>query len=230
MILEAANLKTLSLQWQAQGFLLLDDRLDLTGLDLSQLQPARLQEKTRGGSRDLLAHPLCQLVLQRLRDLPQLQQLLPLNYAAIHCTYFEKSAERNWLVAWHQDLSLAMPAPNQHSDWTGWSCKEGRWFAQPPAEFLAQCIALRVHLDPCGLDDGALRVLPGTHTSGRLSVQKIAQLQQEISAEYCYAEIGEILMLRPALLHASSKSKGESRRRVLHYVFAPVPNHWQVVW
>ena len=42
---------------------------------------------------------------------------------------------------------------------------------------------------------------------------------------------GAALVLRPLLLHASSKASGESRRRVLHFLFAPAdpPNglRWQ---
>ena len=37
----------------------------------------------------------------------------------------------------------------------------------------------------------------------------------------CTALRGDALVLRPLLLHASSKASGTSRRRVLHYVFGP---------
>lgn len=220
-MLENSALSTLDLQWQAQGFLLLNDKLDLAEIDLSTVQPARLQGKNRGGSRNLLSHPLTQTLLASLRQLPELQLLLPQSYRAIHCTYFEKHAERNWLVAWHQDLSIAMPARHSKPGWTDWTYKEGQWFVRPPIEFLAQCLALRLHLDPCGEHDGALRVLPGTHQLGRLSSSQIQEMQQQIQAQACYAKSGEILLMRPSLLHASSKAQGTSRRRVLHYVFAP---------
>ena len=35
-----------------------------------------------------------------------LQSLIPADHVAVQCTYFEKSSERNWLVALHQDLSI----------------------------------------------------------------------------------------------------------------------------
>lgn len=37
----------------------------------------------------------------------------------------------------------------------------------------------------------------------------------------CLAQCGDVLLLRPLLLHASSKSSGSSRRRVLHFLFGP---------
>ena len=37
----------------------------------------------------------------------------------------------------------------------------------------------------------------------------------------CTLTRGDALVLRPLLLHASSKGNGHSRRRVLHFVFGP---------
>lgn len=37
----------------------------------------------------------------------------------------------------------------------------------------------------------------------------------------CEAEVGAALVMRPLLLHASSKSLGTGRRRVLHFLFGP---------
>jgi len=36
----------------------------------------------------------------------------------------------------------------------------------------------------------------------------------------CRAAPGDVLILRPLLLHRSSPSRGEGRRRVLHVVYA----------
>jgi hypothetical protein len=47
----------------------------------------------------------------------------------------------------------------------------------------------------------------------------------------CIAPRGAALVMRPLLLHASSKSTGQGRRRVLHFLFAsdalPVPLQWR---
>ncbi len=221
-MLSKMNAETLNLRWQAQGFLLLSDKLDLSGLDLAALQPQRLVQRTRGGSRDLLAHELVQSLVIKLRELPEVAALCDPSWPPIQCSYFEKTAQRNWLVAWHQDLSIPVASREQHNDWPGLSCKQGQWFAQAPASYLARCLALRLHLDRCGQHDGALRVLPGTHRHGRLSAAQIESWQQRVAPVSCYAEAGEILLMRPTLLHASSKCQSDSRRRVLHFLFAPV--------
>lgn len=42
------------------------------------------------------------------------------------------------------------------------------WQVQPPSEVLENMIAVRVHLDDCGMDHCPLRVIPGSHRHGWL--------------------------------------------------------------
>ncbi len=42
-------------------------------------------------------------------------------------------------------------------------------FVQALVEVLEQLVALRLHIDECGPEDGALKVIPGSHLNGRLS-------------------------------------------------------------
>ena len=126
-----------------------------------------------------------------------------------------------WARAAHQDLSVPVAQQVAAPGWQGWSAKEGHWFVQPPATWLAHMVAVRLHLDDCGPSDGPLRVLPGTHTQGRLSPTSMATLRQQGTETVCTAPAGAALLMRPLLVHASSKSTGTSRRRVLHFVFGP---------
>ncbi len=103
----------------------------------------------------------------------------------------------------------------------GWSEKEGSLFVQAPPGVLEQLVAVRVHLDGCAAQDGPLRVIPGTHTLGRIEPEAAAAIRGAATEVVCHAKRGEALVLRPLLLHASSKAAGTSRRRVLHYLFGP---------
>jgi hypothetical protein len=49
-----------------------------------------------------------------------------------------------------------------------WGQKAGVWQVQPPPEILAAMVAVRVHLDDCGSENGPLRVIPGSHCHGWL--------------------------------------------------------------
>lgn len=174
-----------------------------------------------GGTRNMLAQPWCAALAQQLRAHPNISACLPADAQAVQCTYFEKTADRNWLVAPHQDLSVPVAQQVAAPGWQGWSAKEGHWFVQPPATWLAHMVAVRLHLDDCGPSDGPLRVLPGTHTQGRLSPTSMATLRQQGTETVCTAPAGAALLMRPLLVHASSKSTGTSRRRVLHFAFGP---------
>jgi ectoine hydroxylase-related dioxygenase (phytanoyl-CoA dioxygenase family) len=81
-------------------------------------------------------------------------------------------------------------------------------------------LAVRLHLDDADEENGALRVLAGSHRFGRLSDQQVDELAAELPEIVCCAGAGDALMMRPLLLHASSRSASERRRRVLHIEYA----------
>ncbi len=180
-----------------------------------------LADPAAGGTRCLLAQSWCAVLAARLRQHPALAACIGADLVAVQCTYFEKSAGRNWLVPIHQDLSIPVAARVDSAQLRGWSEKEGVLFVRAPVDVLQQMVALRIHLDACGIDDGPLRVVPGSHTRGVLADSAAAACRMAGLEIDCLASAGDALVLRPLLLHASSKGKGSGRRRVLHFVFGP---------
>jgi len=85
---------------------------------------------------------------------------------------------------------------------------------------LERIIALRLHLDDSTSFNGPLRVLPGTHSLGVLSDQEVARMSAKIQPLECLSPAGGVVMMRPLLVHASSKSRGPQPRRVLHIEYA----------
>lgn len=173
------------------------------------------------GSRNLLQEGSCKNLVGELRERADVRDLVPHSHIAVQCTYFEKSASTNWLVAIHQDLSIPVQNRVEHPSLTGWSQKEGVWYVQPPTEVLRELVALRVHLDPCGESDGPLRVVPGSHRLGRLGAASAIEARKTLGETICVVPQGVLMVMRPLLLHASSKASGQSRRRVLHILFGP---------
>ena len=174
-----------------------------------------------GGTRGLLAHDWCRELATELQEHALLAPLLEPNYVAVQCTYFEKSASRNWLVPVHQDLSIPVAEHVEHPSLRGWSEKEGALFVQAPDGVLEQLLALRVHLDDCAENDGPLRVVPGSHALGRLGAQNAVAARLSSPGFVCAAPRGSVLAMRPLLLHSSSKATGAGLRRVLHFLFGP---------
>jgi hypothetical protein len=167
------------------------------------------------GSRCLLPQGWCSVLAARLRDHPTLSALLGSSRVAVQCTYFAKSAHGNWSVPLHQDRSIPVARRVEHAELRGWSSKEGMLFVQAPAALLERLVAVRVHLDPCGLADGPLHVVPGSHRRG------VVSSPTAVGQVPCTGDAGSALAMRPLLLHASPKATGHGLRRVLHFLFGP---------
>ncbi len=92
---------------------------------------------------------------------------------AVRATLFDKTPEANWKVPWHQDLTIAVAQRIDTPGFTAWSVKDGVYHVQPPSGILEGMLAVRIHLDDCGEDNGPLRVIPGSHRHGRLADDQI---------------------------------------------------------
>ena len=97
---------------------------------------------------------------------------------------------------------------------------------QPPPQILGSMVTVRLHLDDCSADNGALRVLPGSHLQGELSTEAISAWIRQQQPVTCEISTGGALLMRPLLLHASAPAKNPSHRRVLHveYAATELPN------
>jgi ectoine hydroxylase-related dioxygenase (phytanoyl-CoA dioxygenase family) len=138
----------------------------------------------------------------------------------IRAPLFDKSPVSNWLVVWHQDTAVPIRNRREKPGWGPWSVKDGITYAHAPASVLREVVALRVHLDDSRHENGPLRVLPATHELGVLSDDQIHNLSEQITAVDCEVPLGGVLAMRPLLVHASSKSKSDQPRRVLHIEYA----------
>ena len=181
------------------------------------------------GQRELLCRAWAAALAARVRERLVATGLLNADARAVQCTLFDKTAARNWLVGWHQDLSVPVQGHSMDGAWRGWSVKHGVRFVQPPAAWLARLLAVRLHIDRCGAAHGPLRVLPGSHRRGKLALEGpgggevLRALHDQHGGVRCTAEVGDAQLIRPLTVHASSRmAEGAAqRRRVLHLVFAP---------
>jgi ectoine hydroxylase-related dioxygenase (phytanoyl-CoA dioxygenase family) len=135
---------------------------------------------------------------------------------------FDKIPDANWKIPWHQDVTIAVQEKVEAKGFGPWSIKADVLHVQPPAFVLEQMISVRFHLDPCGEDNGALRVIPGSHLRGRIAEEEIARIREEAPERTCAVRSGGVLLMRPLLLHASSPSRVPGHRRVVHIDFAAV--------
>lgn len=175
----------------------------------------------RGGVRHLISHPTVIRLLQHQSLGGYLWSLIGRDLVAVKATLFDKTPRSNWRVQWHQDCAIAIKERMDVPGYGPWSTKSGSLHVEAPSEVLAQMIAVRVHLDACGPENGPMRVVPGSHRSGKLSDEQIAELTSAPAAVELTAAQGDIVLMRPLLLHASTAAWDPAHRRVLHIEFAP---------
>ena len=182
------------------------------------------------GTRNLLEYGWCRELAVFLRDHAALSQCLDHTFVAVQCTYFDKSPLRNWRVAFHQDLAVPAAQRSDHPDLGRWSKKEGQLFVHAPASLLERLLAVRLHIDPSTASNGALRLVPRSHRQGQLAPEQIQQVRVSTQEITCTADPGDVLLMRPLMLHASSKGLTSARRRVLHFLFAPRSPGYNMQW
>ena len=143
---------------------------------------------------------------------------------------FDKIPEANWKVPWHQDVTIAVQEQEEIEGFGSWSTKAGTLHVQPPAAVLERMMSIRLHLDQCDESNGALRVIPRSHRSGRIAEAEIPSVVAKLQPRVCAVGRGGALLMRPLLLHASSASQTPTHRRVVHLDFAceklPFPLKW----
>jgi hypothetical protein len=178
--------------------------------------------------RNLLEMDFVRALIERrnVRDL--LGQIGP-DLFPVRAILFDKTGAANWTVPWHQDRSITVRKRIDVQGFGPWSTKAGVVHVQPPVDILRSMVTLRFHLDPCGLENGPLRVVAGTHET-ILSQSAIESTVAEKPQSICATDAGGLLVMRPLILHASSPAVTPSHRRVIHVEFGPkdLPGglHW----
>jgi ectoine hydroxylase-related dioxygenase (phytanoyl-CoA dioxygenase family) len=177
--------------------------------------------RSRAGSRHAFRHPSIVELACRPQLVGLAAEILGCDAIPFRATFFDKSPGSNWLVAWHQDTALPLRRRQDATGWGPWSVKEGVIYAHAPARALRQVLALRLHFDDSTLENGPLRVLPGTHVMDVLDDDALHRLAVQSAPVDCVVPRGGVLAMRPLIVHSSSKSRTEQPRRVLHIEYAP---------
>lgn len=185
----------------------------------------------RGGVRNLIVHPtVVQLLIHDVFG-KYFWSMVGRDLVAVKATMFDKSSDANWRAQWHQDKAIAVKERRDVPGYGPWTSKSGSVHVEPPAEVLAQMLAVRIHLDECGPENGPLRVIAGSHRSGKLAGKQLAEVVAASEPTELHLPQGAILLMRPLLLHSSTAALTADHRRVLHIELAPPeaisPLQWQ---
>lgn len=180
----------------------------------------------------------------RLHGIPELTPLLtgsgPIGLVAashlagdckpVRAILFDKSAQTNWALGWHQDRTIAVARRVDVPGYGPWSMKGGMVHVEPPFELLSGMVTLRVHLDPVPETNAPLLIAPGSHRLGRVPEAEIGAVVARCGPYACLAEKGDIWAYATPILHASNAASNPTHRRVLQVDYAacdlPAPLEW----
>jgi hypothetical protein len=150
----------------------------------------------------------------------------------VRAILFDKTPAANWYVTWHQDLTIAVDNMVDVPGFAPWSTKHDILHVQPPVDILESMVSLRIHLDACPEDNGAIKFIAGSHRDGIFNPAALVRWRTDHQALCCPAERGDVIIMRPLIIHSSSRSELPDRRRILHLEFAgaelPAGMDWAV--
>lgn len=219
-------------QYSQDGFCLIKDVITLPVVNklLAALMPLEHSQSAHG-VRNLLSKvdEIKQFVQSStIRNL--IEPFIGKQATPVRAIFFDKIPNANWNVAWHQDTTIAVDRRVDIDGFGPWSTKDGVIHVEPPEYILKNLLTLRLHLDATDSDNGALRVIPGSHQKGRLRSNEILTLVESSQIMECLASPGDVLLMNPLLVHSSRKSRNPSHRRIIHVEFSssllPAPLDW----
>ncbi len=181
----------------------------------------RSQEGSVYGARNVLALWPSAASVWREPPLPDaLAAVLGPGYGLVRALFFDKPPERTWALPWHKDLTIAVRdnrLPSRH--FAKPTRKAGVPHVEASREVLEAMLTARIHLDDVTEENGPLKVIPGSHRSGKeLDIGRVPPRS-------ILVERGDVLLIRPLVAHCSNKSHADTlrHRRILHLEFAASP-------
>lgn len=148
----------------------------------------------------------------------------------VRALFFDKTPEMNWFVTWHQDKTVTLNKRCKMAGWGPWSLKDGVCHVQPPRTVLDEMVTIRLHIDAADEESGCLNVLPGSHRLGILTQAEIDELVAISTPVACVVAAGDAMIMRPHVVHSSSKSIKQAHRRVVHLEYSSYVLPTSISW
>jgi ectoine hydroxylase-related dioxygenase (phytanoyl-CoA dioxygenase family) len=149
-------------------------------------------------------------------------------YFVTKSIYFDKPAQSNWFVAYHQDLTISVDKKQEIDGFGPWTVKQDQFAVQPPVGILQNNFTIRVHLDEVNENNGALKIVPGSHKKGIYRAETIdCATEKEVT---CNVGKGGVMLMRPLLLHSSGRTTNHRSRRVIHIEFSKATLPAGIAW
>ena len=159
-----------------------------------------------------------------------IKQISPNCNRSIKSIYFDKPPIANWIVNWHQDLTINLMEKKEVNNFKNWRVKNDITIVQPNRELLENIFTIRIHLDDCTKENGALRVIEESHKKGIIEIKRWIK-NKNGTVRICEVKKGGIVIMKPLILHSSKRTENRKNRRVIHIEFTdkelPIGLNWK---
>jgi len=150
------------------------------------------------------------------------------DYFVTKSIYFDKPATSNWFVSYHQDLTISVDKKVDLEGFGPWTVKQNQFAVQPPHKFLENNFTIRIHLDNTDENNGALKVIPGSHLK---NIFRPGTIDWSVEPETtCRVRKGGVMIMKPLLLHSSGRTTNQKERRVVHIEFSNQELPGEIKW
>ena len=146
------------------------------------------------------------------------RELFGEHYFVVKSIYFDKPETSNWYVSYHQDLTISVDKKVEIENFSTWTTKQNQFAVQPPIDILENIYTIRIHLDDTDENNGALRVIPKSHLK---KIYRPETIDWTLETErICNVKKGGLMIMKPLILHSSSRTTNSKKRRVIHIEFS----------
>lgn len=142
--------------------------------------------------------------------------------------YFDKPEKSNWYVSYHQDLTISVDKKLDLQGFGPWTTKQNQFAVQPPIDYLKNIFTIRIHLDDTDEHNGALKVVPNSHSK---EIYRPETIDWNVETEeICSVNKGGIMIMKPLILHGSNRTTNNQKRRVIHIEFSNLELPDEINW
>ena len=210
-----------------RGFTIINDVFSEKEINqiINVIEAIDTSKETFRKSEDLFA------IRQFLREVPEshpfifnynikkiISEVFGNDYFVVKSIYFDKPEKSNWYVAYHQDLTISVDKKLDLNGFGPWTTKQNQFAVQPPIEYLKNIFTIRIHLDDTDGNNGALKVVPNSHSK---EIYRPETIDWSVKTEeICSVKKGGIMIMKPLILHGSNRTTNQKRRRVIHIEFS----------
>ncbi|AWW28694.1 hypothetical protein DN752_00240 [Echinicola strongylocentroti] len=116
---------------------------------------------------------------------------------------------------WREDITINVKNSTPIAGYTDWRECDGYYNVRPPAKLLKHGLVIRIHLEETIEENGALRILPGSHKKKLIEDEVYSPPINRFPA---IAEVssGGLHLMKPLLVHSTSYNEMGNSAKVIH--------------